>query len=164
MNEKAVWETGNINEFENAVCELFEIIKQLNGSTVVVGLVGDLGAGKTTLSKIVAKQMGIQNDVVSPTFNIMKIYKTDNSIGDMRFENFIHIDAYRIDPNNFEEVESLKNNLKINDLPGGYFAMSNTLVFVEWPQNIKSILPITTHYVEIRHDSENIEKRQISLY
>ena len=75
MNEKAVWETANINEFENAVCELFEIIKQLNGSTVVVGLVGDLGAGKTTLSKIVAKQMGIQNDVVSPTFNIMKIYK-----------------------------------------------------------------------------------------
>lgn len=160
MNEQTVWNTANIGEFENAGCELFEILKQLNGSTIVVGLMGDLGAGKTTLSKIVAKQMGIQNDVVSPTFNIMKIYKTSN----VRFENFIHIDAYRIDPDNFEEVESLKNNLKLHNETGGYFAMPNTLIFIEWPQNIKSILPVNTHYVEILHNTEDSEKRRISLY
>lgn len=156
MNERAVWNTNNINEFENATCELFEILKKLNGSTVVVGLVGNLGAGKTTLSKIVAKQMGIQNDVVSPTFNIMKIYDTADEI----FKKFIHIDAYRIDADNVEEIESLKNNLKLPN----YFNLPDTLVFIEWPQNIKSILPVNTHYVEILHDTEDSEKRRISLY
>ena len=101
MNQMTVWHTANIGEFENAACELFDILKQLNDATVVVGLVGDLGAGKTTLSKIIAKQMGVQDGVVSPTFNIMKIYKTD----DIRFETFIHMDAYRIETS--EEVESL---------------------------------------------------------
>lgn len=158
MNERAVWETGNINEFENAACELFEILKQLNGSTVVVGLVGDLGAGKTTLSKIIAKQMGVQNDVVSPTFNIMKIYKTNND----RFETFVHVDAYRIDTP--EEVESLSKNLNLHSNTGGYFAMPNTLVFIEWPQNIKPILPISTNYIEIGHIFNDSEKRRICLY
>lgn len=156
MNEKVVWDTANIGEFENAACELFEILKQLNGSTVVVGLMGDLGAGKTTLSKIVAKQMGIQNDVVSPTFNIMKIYDTADEI----FKKFIHIDAYRIDADNAEEIESLKNNLKLPN----YFNLPDTLLFIEWPQNIKSILPENTKYIEILHDTENSEKRHISLY
>lgn len=156
MNEKVVWETGNINEFESATCELFEILKKLNNSNVVVGLVGNLGAGKTTLSKIIAKLLGVQNDVVSPTFNIMKIYDTADEI----FKKFIHIDAYRIDADEVEEIESLKNNLKLPN----YFNLPNTLVFIEWPQNIKSILPENTKYIEILHDTENSEKRHISLY
>lgn len=153
MKEKAVWETGNINEFENVVSELFGILKNLNGNNVVVGLVGNLGAGKTTLSKIIAKQLSVKDDVVSPTFNIMKVYET----GDNKFKKFIHIDAYRIDTQ--EEVLSLTQNLKIDN----YFKMDNSLVFIEWPENIKSILPQNTTYVEILHDSENTEKRHISL-
>lgn len=154
------WQTNNLEEFENVANEVFGILKQFNESTVVVGLVGDLGAGKTTISKIIAKLLGVQNDVVSPTFNIVKIYDTTDEI----FKKFIHIDAYRFDTDNNEEIESLKNNLKLHSSIGGYFNMPNSLVFIEWPQNIKSILPEKIKYLEISHNAESPEKRRISLY
>ena len=46
---------------------------------------GELGAGKTTLVKFIAKELGVKENVTSPTFNIMKIY-----------DKFVHIDAYKI--------------------------------------------------------------------
>lgn len=158
MNKGFNWETNNLTEFEGVAREIFNILKQSNMSTVVIGLVGNLGAGKTTLSKIIAKHLGVVNEVVSPTFNIMKIYQTTDS----HFKIFIHIDAYRITTT--DEAESLNKNLKLHDDTGGYFTLPNTLVFIEWPENIKNILPETIRYIEIKHNSENPEKRLISLY
>ncbi|OGI72382.1 tRNA (adenosine(37)-N6)-threonylcarbamoyltransferase complex ATPase subunit type 1 TsaE [Candidatus Nomurabacteria bacterium RIFCSPHIGHO2_02_FULL_38_15] len=163
------WQTNNLGEFESMTNELFDILKQPNlhqarpgaegsGNNMIVGLVGNLGAGKTILAKIIAKKLGVVNEVVSPTFNIMKIYETADSM----FKKFIHIDAYRIDvddKNNKQDVQSLNKNLKLQD----YFKLPNTLIFIEWPENIKNILPENIKYIEILHNSEDSEKRNISL-
>ena len=147
-----VWQTNNLNEFESAVGELFGILVSNEADNVVVGLRGDLGAGKTTMSKIIAKKLGVTNDVVSPTFNIMKIYET----ADNRFKNFVHIDAYRISP---DEVTSFNTNLKIQN----YLTTPNTLVLIEWPENIKTILPNNAMFIEIKQDFIDPNKRKVSL-
>ena len=62
--------------------------KLVNGDTVL--LTGDLGAGKTTLVKFIAKENNVKDKVISPTFNIMKIYLKidDDIITDAKFETF----------------------------------------------------------------------------
>lgn len=153
MENRKKWQTNNIVEFEKAVKEIFSYIKSLQQDFVSIGLIGDLGAGKTTFSKIFAKELGVESEVQSPTFTIMKIYETK----DDKFANMVHVDAYRID--SLLEAQ----NLKIVN----YFKAPGTLSIIEWPENIKQILPENTVFIEILHlnqdDLQNIEKRQINL-
>jgi tRNA threonylcarbamoyladenosine biosynthesis protein TsaE len=87
----------------------------------VVLLEGDLGAGKTTLVGGVAEALKVQDDVISPTFNIMKCY----------FKGTLplyHIDAYRLENQNIE--------LGLDEYIEG-----NGVCFIEWPQYIKPLIP-----------------------
>jgi tRNA threonylcarbamoyladenosine biosynthesis protein TsaE len=96
----------------------------------VVGLSGHLGAGKTSFTKLVAKELGIKETVTSPTFVIMKIYDipADTKLADgaaPSFKRLVHIDAYRLEKRaelagiDFERIASDPHNL----------------VIVEWPEN-----------------------------
>lgn len=95
----------------------------------VVALHGDLGAGKTTLVQMLAKKMGVKEEVTSPTFVIMKKYQLDNFSGEIN--ELVHIDAYRIEESAEMEVLGFS---EIIEIPG-------TLVCVEWAENIKEVLP-----------------------
>jgi len=87
----------------------------------VVLLKGDLGAGKTTLVGGVAEGLEVKEDVLSPTFNIMKCYFKGKL-------PLYHIDAYRLENQNIE--------LGLDEYIEG-----NGVCFVEWPQFIKPLLP-----------------------
>jgi tRNA threonylcarbamoyladenosine biosynthesis protein TsaE len=87
----------------------------------VVLLEGDLGAGKTTLVNGVGEALKVEDDVISPTFNIMKCY----------FKGTLplyHIDAYRLEHQNIE--------LGLDEYIEG-----NGVCFIEWPQYISPLLP-----------------------
>lgn len=118
---------------------------QENGATVL-GLYGDLGAGKTSFTQGIAQALGVSDAVVSPTFVIEKIYTLENK----KFSHLIHIDAYRI-----EKVEEMLHL-------GWKEIISNkkNLIIVEWPELIDSIMPphIT---IRLTHVSEN--KREVSI-
>lgn len=93
----------------------------------VVGMVGELGAGKTRFVKYVASALGVKETVNSPTFLIMKNY----DISDSRFSRLYHFDWYRIET--AEEIHSL-----------GWSDISknkNNLIFVEWADKIQELLP-----------------------
>ncbi len=79
----------------------------------VVGLQGSLGAGKTTIIKNIIQNLGIEEMVTSPTFNIVKSYKKDDLY-------VYHVDLYRI--SSIHEFYDL-------DLP---LFKENTLFFIEW--------------------------------
>ncbi len=108
----------------------------------VVLLEGDLGAGKTTLVGGVAKALHIEDEVISPTFNIMKCYFK----GDLPL---YHIDAYRLEGQNIE--------LGLDEYIEG-----NGVCFIEWPQYIAPLLPdeclkVTLLHVDLNERSITIE-------
>jgi len=105
--------------------------KLLSPGTVVT-LSGDLGAGKTTLVKGIAKSLGVGEPVTSPTFSLLNIY-------DGQFQ-LAHIDAYRLN----DSREGYEAGLG-EYLPGGGITM------VEWPENIADLLPEQLLEVRINH-------------
>lgn len=100
----------------------------------VVLLDGDMGAGKTVFAKGIAKGLGIQEEVTSPTYAYMNDYDG----------RLFHYDCYRI-----ESVEQAEN-LGLAD----YFEMGG-ICLVEWSQNISSLLPKKVKRVRIRKRGEN---------
>ncbi len=122
----------NIDELKSFVSTYLSNLKEQKGTTVI-GLSGDLGSGKTTFSQTVAKLLGINEVVTSPTFIIQKTYKTTDDV----FFNFVHIDAYRLD-----EAQELLT-LGFDSL----LKQPNTLVFIEWPEKVSEVLPEDTKYI-----------------
>lgn len=102
----------------------------------IIGLSGELGSGKTALTKACARVLGIKDEITSPTFVIMKSYEVKNHA---RYKTFVHIDAYRIEDEkemkviHFDEV--LKN--------------PHCLTVIEWPERIPKLLPENTLSVTI---------------
>lgn len=101
----------------------------------VLALKGELGAGKTTFVKAIAKRLGIQEPVQSPTYVLMKSYPLEGPLTTFgekrRFNRLVHIDAYRLE--NPEEFEALRPEEFLND--------PKAFVIVEWPERLGDRLP-----------------------
>ncbi len=98
------------------------------GATVI-GLYGELGAGKTTFTKEIARLFGITRTVASPTFVLERIYTIAPKF---KFERFIHIDAYRLE--NGSELAPLDFDTLMKD--------PQNLIFLEWPEKVADALPV----------------------
>lgn len=111
---------------------------------VIIGLIGELGSGKTTFTQGFAKGLGIKGNITSPTFVLEKIYE----IISKQHRHFIHIDAYRID--NPKELL----DLGFNDL----IKNNKNIILIEWADKIKNILPKGYIRIEFFHKKEKIRK------
>ncbi|PIP69244.1 hypothetical protein COW91_00335 [Candidatus Nomurabacteria bacterium CG22_combo_CG10-13_8_21_14_all_32_8] len=121
--------------------------KKKHKGALVVGLSGDLGAGKTAFTKFVAKYLGIRDRVFSPTYVIMKKYPIAEQVrygaGSLKkklpYKFFFHMDAYR-----------LKNEKELLNL--GWEEITNNeehLIFIEWPENVSKAMPSHSKYIYI---------------
>lgn len=121
-----------------------ELLNYLESSdrdrAAVVFLDGDLGAGKTTFSKVLAEKLGVVERVISPTFILKKIYKTDHP----KFKSLIHIDAYRFTNTKEEKVLQLKED--IQDI--------EKIIVIEWPYNLSEITPDIILSLEIEDETK----------
>lgn len=109
-----------------------------------VALIGDLGSGKTVLTKGIAKGLGVKNAryVNSPTFVIIKEYKGKLPL--------YHFDLYRLDHPGSLDAENFEE----------YFYGDGVTV-VEWADKIKGILP--KKRIEIRMSVAGEESRKIDI-
>tara|TARA_B000000557_G_C20636990_1_gene384720 strand:- start:287 stop:703 length:417 start_codon:yes stop_codon:yes gene_type:complete len=99
----------------------------------LVFLEGELGSGKTTLIKQFCKELGFKNQVTSPTFPLLNIYKNND-------KNIYHADLYR-----------LKNIDEINEL-GFYEIMeNNNWFFVEWPELLYDLIDFSYTKIKIKN-------------
>ncbi|MDO9153931.1 MAG: tRNA (adenosine(37)-N6)-threonylcarbamoyltransferase complex ATPase subunit type 1 TsaE [Paludibacter sp.] len=120
-----------------------QFIKQI-GDNTVFAFNGKMGAGKTTFIKAICEELGVKETVNSPTFSIVNEYEA----ADGRI--IYHFDCYRIT----KIQEAL-------DLGAEEYLYSGNLCFIEWSENIPSILPDTMVNVNIE-ETKNGE-REINI-
>ena len=121
-----------------------KIATQLKGGDIVL-LYGNLGAGKTTLTKGIAEGLGIKKDILSPTFTLMQLYQIRKSELSV-IRKLIHIDTYRL------EDENQLIEIGVED----YLGQPDTVCIIEWPEKILTLLKNKkTLNVEIEHVGEN---------
>jgi len=105
---------------------------------------GEMGVGKTTLIKEIVKQLGVVDNVSSPTFSIVNEYLTSTD------EKVYHFDFYRVD----KEEEALDIGIE------EYFH-SKCWCLVEWPNKVENLLPLKS--VNITISTKNNQQRTIEL-
>ncbi|MFA4941665.1 MAG: tRNA (adenosine(37)-N6)-threonylcarbamoyltransferase complex ATPase subunit type 1 TsaE [Patescibacteria group bacterium] len=123
-----------------------KLAKKCHGGEVFV-LNGDLGAGKTKLLQGLAKGLGVRGRVNSPTFNIIKVYKTGSAAVKLKNKAkfFCHIDAYRLKSGKDLKVLGVEE----------FFNSSDTVTAIEWGERVKSVWPQGAVVIEIRQISGN---------
>lgn len=114
------------------------VVESLDGRTVVA-FDAPMGAGKTTLISRIARYLGSEDDVTSPTFAIVNHYEGSRTI--------YHFDMYRI-----ERVEEAL------DFGSEEYLSSGELCLVEWPEKIEPLLPDDTMVVRIEILSDDARR------
>ncbi|MCD8432289.1 tRNA (adenosine(37)-N6)-threonylcarbamoyltransferase complex ATPase subunit type 1 TsaE [Tenacibaculum finnmarkense genomovar ulcerans] len=107
-----------------------EIIK--NTPHKVLLFHGDMGVGKTTLIKEICEKLGVDDVAHSPTFSLVNQYQTKNN------DTVYHFDFYRI------EQEEEAYDMGIEE-----YLYSNDWCLIEWPENVKNLLPLDAVAINI---------------
>lgn len=107
----------------------------------IIALIGDLGTGKTTLTQYIAYYLGINENITSPTFNIVKEYENGKI-------PLYHFDVYRI--------KSLEDLFEI-----GYeeYFYGNGISIIEWADLIYEAIPEDAYIIDISKDETDPNKR-----
>ena len=132
----------DINSTEDMIAFGEEIGSRISGGTVLE-LIGDVGAGKTTFTKGLARALGIFETVQSPTFTISRIYEGEKM-------TLSHYDFYRLGDYGIMEMElaeSLEN--------------PNNITVVEWAGDLANILP--KKHLRLTFESVSEDCRKIKV-
>ena len=141
-NQEVFIEGAGLENLQETAKQLLE----LAGSRRVWLLHGDMGAGKTTLIKAICGQLGVVDNVTSPTFSIINEYDSTNG-------PLYHFDFYR--------VKTLEEAL---DAGVEDYFFSGNYCFIEWPEIIKPILPDNYLNLSIEVEEGEIRKYKLSFY
>lgn len=130
---------NNLEETQKFGEKLGSILKEGD----ILCLNGDLGAGKTTLTKSIGSGLGVDEYITSPTFALINEYRGRLPV--------YHIDVYRLE--NVEEID---------DLGFDEYIYGSGVTIIEWAERIRSFLPKDRIILDIRRgDDEN--SRRVSL-
>jgi len=128
------------------------ILRPKNSQALVVILKGELGAGKTEFVKGLKSFLEIKNNILSPTFVLMKVYNILNT----KFKKMYHFDLYRLlegklkEKNIIEALETLNIYDILND--------NTNIVFIEWGENLKMLKKYNPIVIEIIN-TKNAERK-----
>jgi tRNA threonylcarbamoyladenosine biosynthesis protein TsaE len=124
MNKVEI-EVNGLDQLPSAAAQILDFA----GEERIFVLRAEMGGGKTTLIKELARQLGVDEVVSSPTFAIVNEY-------DAQGQAVYHFDFYRI-----------KDIREAYDIGYEEYFYSGNVCFIEWPEKIESLLP--EHYLEI---------------
>jgi tRNA threonylcarbamoyladenosine biosynthesis protein TsaE len=127
--------SAETEEFGIKLAELLE-------SPALILLKGDLGTGKTLITKAAVSALGYQGEVTSPTFNLVQEYQAEIEI--------IHMDLYRLDRS--EELLEIGFEDYLN---------RDAVIFIEWPELALSLIPADFIFINI--EKLSAEKRKITV-
>jgi tRNA threonylcarbamoyladenosine biosynthesis protein TsaE len=129
---------NNIKDINKAARTFIDYMPEGN----VIAFYGNMGAGKTTFIKALCEELGVEDEVTSPTFAIVNEYTCNNAPS-----KIYHFDFYRI--KKLEEVYDM-----------GYedYFYSDSLCLIEWPELIEELLPDDVTKVHIIEQSDGSRK------
>ncbi|TWU04714.1 tRNA (adenosine(37)-N6)-threonylcarbamoyltransferase complex ATPase subunit type 1 TsaE [Stieleria varia] len=127
----------------NAISSLAQAMTRTIPAGVTFGLVGTLGAGKTTLVQQIAAATGVDaGDVTSPTFTLLNSYDASIASGPITLH---HMDVYRI----ADEDEFLELGVEeLMDDPQAW-------TLIEWADRVESMMPRQTIWIHIDFDADS---------
>ena len=128
---------------EEETVELAQNIESEKFPNMVICLEGDLGSGKTLFTKGFAEALEVQEEITSPTFNIIKEYTS----GELPL---YHMDVYRLDG-------------KVDELGIEEYYTRGGITIIEWADMIPDYLPEKRLDIKIKNSSEDENKRTITL-
>ncbi len=132
--------TRNLTSLEQTRNFAKQIAVSLRGGDVIA-LSGDLGSGKTTFVQFLANELGVRDTVTSPTFVLMKIYKTGSDAREHGIHTLCHIDAYR-----------LRSGAELTAIGAEEYVGGDSVVTaIEWSERVESLLPSNAMYLSFRH-------------
>ncbi|MGI6424787.1 MAG: tRNA (adenosine(37)-N6)-threonylcarbamoyltransferase complex ATPase subunit type 1 TsaE [Tepidanaerobacteraceae bacterium] len=132
-----VFKTNDVKQTEDIGQSLGKLLSEGD----FLALTGDLGAGKTAFTRGIAKGLGIDDVITSPTFTMINEYS--NSVA------LAHMDAYRL--NNLEELQ----NIGFDDYLKGY------IVVMEWADKVREMLPANILWIDFKVLGDGL--RQIKI-
>lgn len=129
------------------------LVKQLTGGEVLA-LIGNLGSGKTTFVKGLARGLGIKQPITSPTFVLLKVYPvTKHKI----IKQLVHVDCYRL-PAGRHGVPGIElAKISLDD----YLNDHHTITVIEWAEKIK--LPRGSKKIYFKH-GQSYDERIVKLF
>ena len=124
IKDKKEFLSKSENETEELAKEIWSKFKKFEGQRAIIfALEGKMGAGKTIFTKGLAKTLGVKEEIVSPTYDLLIEYQTQEKV------SLVHIDTWRmIEPSEIEEVK-LKD--KISD---------HSVIAIEWADKVEEII------------------------
>ena len=112
---------------------------------LVLALRGDLGAGKTTLARAIARGAGVEGEVPSPTFNLVFSYRMGGG-GTLH-----HFDLYRLtEPD------------QVWELGWEEIGSAGDLAIIEWPERVEVLLPVPRWDITLS-DAESADRRSVAI-
>jgi len=129
--------TYTLNEIDTVAKKLLE-----NLESKVVLFHAPMGAGKTTLIKSLCKQLGVEDEVSSPTFSLVNEYKGTST-------DIIHFDLYRLETND-----------QLMDIGFDYYLEKDAFCLIEWPELSISFL---SDYQYIKIEILGLQTRKLVL-
>ena len=142
-----VIELEHVDAFAKEILERVASLRVADKATVVF-LSGDLGSGKTTTTKAIANALGVEEDITSPTFVILKRYEIDAATLGGKFANLIHIDAYRL--KNYAELQKIKFEEYLSD--------KKNLILIEWPEMVEDANLVADLSLKFEHGEKEGER------
>ena len=127
---------------EEETIELAENFESEKFPNMIICLDGDLGSGKTLFTKGIAASLGIEENITSPTFTIVKEYEGELPL--------YHMDVYRLDGN-------------VDDLGIDEYYTKKGVTIIEWADMIPDYLPEKRLDIKIKSSSEDEDKRIITI-
>lgn len=129
--EKAI---ESLEELQNEAARFVVSLAPSSQRATLVTLSGELGAGKTAFTKAVAKVLGVEEIITSPTFVLEKMYPLSKG---KIFKRLVHIDVYRLEKGS--DLTPLCFDELMRD-PGN-------LILLEWPERVVDELPAPTERI-----------------
>ena len=132
----------SFDEINKIIDKLSQRIKTDNIKSIA--LIGDLGTGKTHISKRICKNLGVIENVKSPTFTYLLEY-------DLEDIKIVHFDLYRL--SNIDELYEVGYQ--------EYVDADNTLLLIEWANNVPEVVEDASIVINLEYFDEN--SRSVSI-